>query len=95
MTFSQRLINAFIGANMFLFGVETSTNQETIDLVRQYAPGYDSLHDVVRKADLHIQTRDYLLEYPEPTMPNVIMLPGITPDLPKPLQEPLLTLMER
>ena len=94
MTFSQRLINAFIVANMFLFGVEICTNQEKIDLVRQYAPGYDSLQDVVRKVDLCIQTRDYLLEYPEPTMPNVIMLPGVTPDLPKPLQEPLLTLME-
>ena len=48
------------------------------DLMAEFAPGMNSMWDLIRKSQLFISTRDHILEWPMPRLPNTIYLPGIT-----------------
>ena len=75
MTFSQRLINVaiYLAASMYRVSEHNTT------LLQQFAPEVNSWLELVQRSTvLYIVTRDYLLEWPGPQMPNVIHTPSVT-----------------
>ena len=82
MTLKQRLIN-------FLF-VFASTSKlfpgnGIITLLEEFAPEITSWNALVEKSILHFTCEDHILDWPMPSMPNVIRTPGITIRPAKPL----------
>ena len=75
MTFSQRLINVA----SYLTAIMYPVYQCNTTLLQQFAPEVNSWIELQQRATvLYIVTNDYLLEWPEPQMPNVIHTPGVT-----------------
>ena len=75
MTFSQRLVNVAI----YLVGRVYRVSEQNTTLLKRFAPEVNSWLELQQRSTLlYIVTRDYLLEWPEPQMPNVIYTPGIT-----------------
>ena len=75
MTFSQRLVNVaiYLAASVYRISEYNTT------LLQQFAPEGNSWLELQQRVTvLYIVTRDYLLEWPEPQMPNVIHTPGVT-----------------
>ena len=75
MTFLQRLVNVvfYLGSTVY------KINEWNTTLLQKFAPGVTSWMELQQQATiLYIITRDHLLEWPEPQMPNVIRIPGIT-----------------
>ena len=75
MTFSQRLINMAI----YLTASVNRVYEYNTTLLQRFAPEVNSWLELQQRATvLYIVTSDYLLEWPEPQMPNVIRIPGVT-----------------
>ena len=75
MTFLQRLVNVavYVGSTMY------KVNEHNTTLLQKFAPGVTSWTELQQQTTvLYIITRDHLLEWPEPQMPNVIRIPGVT-----------------
>ena len=75
MTFSQRLVNVaiYLAASVYRLSERNTT------VLQRFAPEVNSWLELVQRSTvLYIVTRDYLLEWPEPQMPNVIHTPGVT-----------------
>ena len=88
MTFAQRLVNVafYVFTNLYRLCDHNTT------LLERFAPGFESWLDLHQRTPLlYIVTRDYILEWPEPQMPNVIHIPGVTTcpagELPRQLKE--------
>ena len=47
-------------------------------MIAEFAPGVNSIWDVIGSSELFIVTRDHILEGATTTLPNIILLPGIT-----------------
>ena len=91
MTFSQRLINVAIYFAMSVYRV----SKRNTTLLQRFAPEVNSWLELVQRSTvLYIVTRDYLLEWPEPQMPNVIHTPGVTTHPPGVLPQQLKDLMD-
>ena len=73
MTFMEKLTN--IGHCM----IYAKAISQADDKARfgKYTDGLSML-DIMAKSELFIVTRDYILEWPLPTLPNVMRLPGLT-----------------
>ena len=75
MTFSQRLVNIALYLTMSVYPVY----EQNKTLLEKFAPEVKSWIELQQRVTvLYIVTRDYLLEWPEPQMPNVIHIPGVT-----------------
>ena len=75
MTFSQRLINLAI----YLTVSVTRVSEHNTTLLQRFVPEVNSWLELQQRSTvLYIVTSDYLLEWPEPQMPNVIHTPGVT-----------------
>ena len=85
MTFWERVTNAYTGLYYFWFDLPCRNGENDKAIMAKYTPQYKSMQELVRQALLHIQTRDHLCEAPDVTMPNVLMVPGVTANPPKPL----------
>ena len=73
--FSQRLINLAI----YLAESVCRVSEHNTTLLQRFAPEVNSWLELRQRTTvLYIVTRDYLLEWPEPQMPNVIHTPGVT-----------------
>ena len=88
MTFTQRLVNLAF----HLFRSTFRVHDGNTTLLERFAPRFDSWLDLQQQTSvLYIVTRDYILEWPEPQMPNVIHIPGVTThpagELPRQLKE--------
>ena len=88
MTFLQRLVNVafYVGSTVY------KINEQNTTLLQKFAPGVTSWVELQQQTTvLYIITRDHLLEWPEPQMPNVIRIPGVTThpagELPRQLNE--------
>ncbi|KAK2183805.1 hypothetical protein NP493_295g02010 [Ridgeia piscesae] len=88
MTFLQRLVNivVYVGSTVY------KVNEHNTTLLQKFAPGATSWTELQQQTTvLYIITRDHLLEWPEPQMPNVIRIPGVTTrpagELPRQLKE--------
>ena len=64
------------------------------DLLAEFAPGTSSIWELIRKSELFIITRDHHLEWPGPSLPNTIYLPGITGKEAKSLPANINTIMD-
>ena len=75
MTFSQRLVNIALYLTMSVYPVY----EQNKTLLERFAPEVKSWIQLQQRVTvLYIVTRDHLLEWPEPQMPNVIRIPGVT-----------------
>ena len=75
MTFSQRLVNIALYLTMSVYPVY----EQNKTLLEKFAPEVKSWIELQQRVTvLYIVTRDHLLEWPEPQMPNVIRTPGVT-----------------
>ena len=75
MTFTQRFVN--LAFHLFMSTYRVYDGNTT--LLERFAPGFDSWLDLQQQTSvLYIVTRDYILEWPEAQMPNVIHIPGVT-----------------
>ena len=88
MTFSERLVNIALYLTMSVYPVY----EQNKTLLEKFAPEVKSWIELEQRVTvLYIVTRDYLLEWPEPQMPNVIRIPGVTTrpagELPRQLKE--------
>ena len=88
MTFSQRLVNIALYLTMSVYPVY----EQNKTLLERFAPEVKSWIQLQQRVTVfYIVTRDYLLEWPEPQMPNVIHTPGVTTrpagELPQQLKE--------
>ena len=89
MTFGQRLLNVALYLAMTAYYPFTEQNTT---LLQMFVPEEDSWIELQKRSTvLYIVTRDHLLEWPEPQMPNVIHIPGVTThaagELPQQLKE--------
>jgi len=79
MSFTERLINS---ANLFMFSFILPLSfpdpkPEVMEKFRRY--GYfSSTHELMSKSALWLLTKDVVLDYPRPMMPNMISVGGLT-----------------
>ena len=88
MTFLDR-VQTLMWYAIMLVGEHTFAGNRDTTLLQKFAPEMSSWNEVVQKSELFIITRNHLLEWPAPTLPNVIITPGITVNPAKPLPEEL------
>ena len=90
MDFFERLYNfafAHFSSSPFFIG-----NSNTA-LLKEFAPDVNSWYALIEKSLLHCLSGDHVLNWPAPTMPNVIRTPGITIQPAKPLPEHFQTIV--
>jgi hypothetical protein len=76
MSFTERLKNLFWLVKLYWFtGLPGRTDTS---LLQEYAPQLDNWDTLIKKSVLFIQTRDSMLDYPSPNLPNFITTPGVT-----------------
>ena len=88
MTFSQRLVNIALYLTVSVYPIY----EQNKTLLEKFAPEVKSWIELQQRVTvLYIVTRDHLLEWPKPQMPNVIRTPGVTThpagELPRQLKE--------
>ncbi|XP_005110277.2 UDP-glucuronosyltransferase 1-6 [Aplysia californica] len=91
MTFPQRLISYLLSIpSRFLY------NFHHKDAVARYAPEmpYLDIHELELKAEVTLVEQDHILDYPQPTLPNVIRLGGTAICKAKELKEPYKSFVE-
>ena len=74
MSLTEKLQNAMQHVSQWMLGWFAMDG----DLMAEFAPGVSSVFDLMRKSELFIATRDHILEWPMPRLPNILCLPGIT-----------------
>lgn len=78
MTFMQRLANVAI----FLIATVYRISEYNTTLLQRFAPEVNTWVELQqRNTVLYIASRDYLLEWPEPQMPNVIRTHQVSPPI--------------
>ena len=77
-----------------LFVGQVYADATDFNMLAEFAPGTSSIWGLIRKSELFIITRDHLLEWPVPRLPNTIYLPGITGKEAKPLPANINTIMD-
>jgi len=75
MTFSERLANCAF--SLFFPLVNFNPSQEVIDKYQQYG-SFGSLNELMSRSLLWLLTKDSILDYPRPMMPNIIDVGGLT-----------------
>jgi hypothetical protein len=93
MSFAERIENLFWFVIMFRF--YNRPGRTDISLLQEYAPELNDWDTLVKKSVLFVQTRDYMLDYPSPNLPNFITTPGVTPKPAKPLTGDLKSVLDR
>lgn len=93
MTFWQRLHNFLL--SMATHNPVFFTGRDTSGIFQQYAPNEQSWNDLVNRASLSFIFRDHITEWPQPTMPNVIFLPGVSYSEPKVLPSEFKSIMDQ
>ncbi|ELT97728.1 hypothetical protein CAPTEDRAFT_226674 [Capitella teleta] len=77
MVFWQRIVNSLLHFFMpFDYSVPVPALSD-MSLIDKYAPQFSSWKELIEQAELFITTRDHLLDWPTPYMPNVISVPGL------------------
>ena len=83
MTFLERLRNTFA---MFLLPLLTSyTSYKSQDLVEKHFPGEVQLNILYGKTKLWLMDKDFILDYPGPTVPHTVEVGGLTTSPPNSL----------
>ena len=75
MSFWQRALNVLLHVALEL---EPFPPNWDYTLLHQFAPDVTSWTELKRKAAFYIVSRDHMLEWPRPSLPNVVFTPGIT-----------------
>jgi hypothetical protein len=73
MTFIERFLNTLSFVALQLLPVQPAKN---VSLLKIYAPGIQSWDELLRKSLLFVIERDHSLDWPTPSMPHVIHVPG-------------------
>ena len=89
MSFKERLVNTFVFIATTLFPVGSPITDEMIRIYSQYGP-IQSIDDVVMRTQLWLYTYDAVLDYPEPSMPNILNVGGLAVKPANPLPASLL-----
>ena len=82
MSFSEKLTSLFL---MIVFSTPFSVTERNTTLLNEFAPALSSWRQLRKQAHLYVIHRDYLLEYPSPTMPHVVTTAGVNFAPSKPL----------
>lgn len=82
MSFWQRALNVFLHAALVLEPLPPCWDYT---LLHKFAPGVTSWAELRRKVAFFIVSRDHMLEWPQPSLPNVVFTPGITATEARPL----------
>lgn len=92
MNFYQRVTN--IIDHIYVHNYPAYMDQWHTQMLHTYAPGVKSWNRLLTQAEFYITTRDYMLEWPQPTMPNHLRIFGTTFRDAKPLPNDLRKVME-
>jgi glucuronosyltransferase len=77
MTFWQRLINIAIVSGLRPIPLMPSPPDQVLDKYRQFGQ-FDSLDELMSRSKLFLFNKDFVLDYPKPSMPNMIDVGGLT-----------------
>ena len=77
LNFRERFLNFFWHSYHVFMCESRGTGLKDTFLLQEYAPYTLTWNEALRKAELFITTRDYLLEWPQPLLPNVLSAPGL------------------
>ena len=77
MDFLQRIENTFAEFLMWTGFLATKLPADIDEAYRKYGH-FDSLEDLARQSQLFMNSRDIVLDYAKPTMPNIINIGGLT-----------------
>ena len=75
MTFTERIQNFFLS---HLTTTRLFFPNENLILLEEFAPEISSWYVLVERSLIHCVSKDHILSWPAPSMPNVIHTPGIT-----------------
>ena len=76
MSFYQRLVNTFVHIVLASESILPGDSNHT--LLHEFAPEMTSWMDLIQRAELQFNTRNNLLEWGKPLVPNTIEIPGMT-----------------
>ncbi|VDP30025.1 unnamed protein product [Heligmosomoides polygyrus] len=75
-TYFERVLNIWASFLYIYFGIQIA--QETTEVFRRkYGPNFPNLEDVAANSDVVFVSTDEFIEFPRPTLPNVVHIGGI------------------
>ena len=86
MTFGQKLECLIM---MGVFNSPLSLTELNRELLQEFAPQIGSWRQLTQQAELYIKLRDHIIDYPAPSMPNIVTTAAITYRPAKPLPKAL------
>ncbi|XP_078657422.1 UDP-glucuronosyltransferase 2C1-like isoform X2 [Branchiostoma floridae x Branchiostoma belcheri] len=86
MTFIQRLHNVVLSM-LTTVTLRWAISSEYDELVRRYVGEDETLQSVTSRTDLWLYRTDNVLDFPRPSMPNMIQVGGLNVRVPVPLSE--------
>ena len=77
MSFVERLVNTVVSVAVSVVLPFPDPAEEILDKYRRYG-SFDSLNELMSRSLLWLVPRDVVLDYPKPSMPNMVEIGGLT-----------------